>query len=267
MKCACDKSLAVLLNTHIPEDLYLSRNVFLPPLVSIAMSLGRHLRRGQLKDSFSRAFGEERVQEVRDMCYFPTGATLGMCQSHVSGNDSEKKDGRRGRSGRQRPYFTEEAWDQWIGRLCTPCSQTHLHTLTNTQCCSLMLKLTYLDPVRNLERDVQKNTWKGRRKHTQMKHFHLHTSLGIPQQSPPRSLSSWRMDLGNCQLKWNPHLWSRMRAHSMKHTHYSSGDQSKLLPRDRGWSTRWASYGQYIKQTTLSLTTPLKTSTWLIIIN
>lgn len=103
------------------------------PLVSIALSLGRHLkRRGQLKLSFSRAFREERVQEVRDMCYFPTSATLRMCQSHVSGNDSEKKDGRRGRSGRQRPDFTEKAWDQWIGRLCTLRSQTNAHTCTYT---------------------------------------------------------------------------------------------------------------------------------------
>lgn len=141
------------------------------------------------------------------------------------------------------------------------------NTLTHSNKHTMLQFDAKMDPVRNLERDVQINTWKGRWKHTESKHFHLHTSLGIPQQSPSRSLSSWRMDLGNCQLKWNPHLWSRMRAHSMKHTHYSSGDQSKLLPRDGGWSTRWASYGQYIKQTTLSLTTPLKTSTWLIIIN
>lgn len=26
------------------------------------------------------------------MCYFPTGAALRMCQSHVSGNDSEKRE-------------------------------------------------------------------------------------------------------------------------------------------------------------------------------
>lgn len=49
------------------------------------------------------------------MCYFPTGAALRMCQSRVSGNDSEKRDGGRGRSGRQRPDFSQKAPDQWIG--------------------------------------------------------------------------------------------------------------------------------------------------------
>ena len=107
--------------------------------------------------------------------------------------------------------------------------------------------------------------------------------LGAPPQSPSPSLSSWRMDRGNCQLKWNPicgverggHIECNTHKHTHTHTHihmhantkHSCGDQSELLPRDRGWSTCWASYGQYIKQTTLSLTTPLKTSTWLIIIN
>lgn len=115
--------------------IYTCLEMSLYPLVSIAASLGRHLkRRGQLKHSFSRAFGEERVQEVRDMCYFPTGATLRICQSHVSGNDSKKKDGKRGRSGRQRPDFTQKAGDQWIGRLFTRCSQTsaHIHTPKKT---------------------------------------------------------------------------------------------------------------------------------------
>lgn len=105
------------------------------------MSLGRHLkRRGQLKHLFSRAYGEERGQEVRDMCFFPTGAALGMCQSHVSWNDSKKKDGERGRFGRQRPAFTESTGDQWIGGLCT--RDTAMRTLTDTQWCGLMPQLT-----------------------------------------------------------------------------------------------------------------------------
>lgn len=48
------------------------------------------------------------------MCYFPAGAALRMCQSRVSGNDSEKRDGGRGRCGRQRPDLWRTP-DQWIG--------------------------------------------------------------------------------------------------------------------------------------------------------
>lgn len=65
------------------------------------------------------------------MCYFPTGATLRICQSHVSGNDSKREDGERGRSGRQRPDFTAKARDQWIGRLCTP-ARTNMRTHPRT---------------------------------------------------------------------------------------------------------------------------------------
>lgn len=187
MKCACYKSLAVLLNTHTWHrlEIYTCLEMSLYPLVSIAMSLGRHLkRRGQLKHSFSRAFGEERVQEVRDMCYFPTGATLRMCQSHVSGNDSEKKDGRRGRSGRQRPDFTEKAWDQWIGSLCTS-AHTHTHAHSNKH---IMLQF---DAKIDLSGARQKNLRKTYRQTHQQTDGNTHkwnTSTSIPLQSTFRVL-------------------------------------------------------------------------------
>lgn len=50
------------------------------------------------------------------MCYFPTGAALRMCQSRVSGNDSEKRDAGRGRSGlADKGQTFSESPDQWIG--------------------------------------------------------------------------------------------------------------------------------------------------------
>lgn len=172
MKCACCKSSAALLGPrtwHQPK-IYTCLEMSLCPLVSIAVSLGRHLeRRGQLKHSFSRALGEERVQEVRDMCYFPTGATLRMCQSHVSGNDSEKKDGRRGRSGRQRPDFTQKARDQWIGRLCT--LRTALSLRVHTHKAAVWWKdWPICSPSEKLEEDIRTNTRIDGGKHTQKQH-------------------------------------------------------------------------------------------------
>lgn len=147
------------------------------------------------------------------MCYFPTGATFRICQSHVSGNDSERKDGKRGRSGRQRPDFTAKPWDQWIGRLCTPHAQTsahtHVHTLTNTERCVLMPRLTYLEPVKKpWERHT--STLKDRWKHTNETLPPIYLTAvhsGCTSTTPPSpGLSSWRMDAGNCQLKWNS-IW------------------------------------------------------------
>lgn len=62
------------------------------------------------------------------MCYFPTGAAVRMCQSCVSGNDSEKRDGGRGRSGRQRPDFSQRTPDQWIGRRSAIAGSKNKHT-------------------------------------------------------------------------------------------------------------------------------------------
>lgn len=125
------------------------------PLVSITKSLGRHLKRcGQLKHSFSGAFGEERVQEVRDTCYFPTGATLRICQSRVSGNDSKKKDGKRSRSGRQRPGFTAKAWDQWIAGVRTLHPQTPAHKqMYSTHTKNHLAQIDLFGACQSLEKD------------------------------------------------------------------------------------------------------------------
>lgn len=134
MKCACHKSSAVLFNTHTwhPLRIYTCLEMPLCPPSLVRVSLGRHLKsRGQLKHSFSRAFGEKGVQEVRNTCYFPTGAALRICQSGVSGNDSKKKDGKRGRSNRQRPDFTAKASDQWVAGLLLP-ANTHKRAPVNT---------------------------------------------------------------------------------------------------------------------------------------
>lgn len=71
------------------------------------------------------------------------------------------------------------------------------------------------------------------------------------------------MYLANCQLQWNSHLEENEEDASNEahtNTRHSSEDQKASAQRHVEPHA-----GQYIKQTTLSLTTPLKT--WLIIIN
>lgn len=129
MKCARRKSSAVLLDIHTwhQPKIYTCLEMSLCPLVSIAASLGRHLkRRGQLKHSFSWAFRRRKGFKRSEICViFPPVQYSGCVRAMCQGMTAEKKDGRRGRSGRQRPDFTQKAWDQWIGRLCT------LHTLAS----------------------------------------------------------------------------------------------------------------------------------------
>lgn len=86
------------------------------------------------------------------MCYFPTGGALRMCQSRVSRNDSEKRDGERGRSSRQRPDFLQRTPDQWIG------GRPALAGPINKRMCGLTPRSTH---PRKLERDGgERKRWK-----------------------------------------------------------------------------------------------------------
>ena len=68
------------------------------------------------------------------MCYFPTGATLRMCLSHVSGNDREKRKmagevdlADKGQTSQRKLEINGSAG-------YTPCAhkQAHTHTLRKT---------------------------------------------------------------------------------------------------------------------------------------
>lgn len=109
------------------------------------------------------------------MCYFPTGAALRMCQSRVSGNDSEKRDGGRGRPGRQRPDFPQKAPDQWIGGRPALPGPINKHT--------------------RRRRLTARSTRAKKPETTEMKRLHLAGSIhGAPQQKPPTPPSGCHFD-------------------------------------------------------------------------
>lgn len=63
------------------------------------------------------------------MCYFPTGAELRMCQSRVSGNDSEKREttGALDLADKGQTFHREPP-DQWIGGRSALAAPINKHT-------------------------------------------------------------------------------------------------------------------------------------------
>lgn len=183
-----------------------------------------------------------------------------MCQSHVSANDSEKKDGSGGRSARQRPDFTEEAGDQWISRLHTPALSTTTafthtciqRTQTNTSGWSLTQRLTYEEPVGKIKNICDSGTdkhsgvrWKTCKfKASTTSVSSLTTFRANFNSRPSMSLSCWRKRPGDMSIKMKSLLWVRIKLkHTWTWTHTVPGTDVSFWSRDRGWSTHRASNG------------------------
>lgn len=116
----------------------------------------------------------------------------------------------------------------------------YIHSPANARCCDLMARLTYPGPVmKTRARHTDKHTRRRTETHTNETlppRYLAGCILGAPQQSPSPSLSSWRMDLGNCQLKWNPicgverggHIECSTHTHII-HTHPRMQTQSTVV--------------------------------------
>lgn len=203
MNCACNKSLAVLLDTHTWHQLkiYTCLEMSLYPLVSIATSPGRHLkRRGQLKHSFSGAFRRRKGFKRSEICViFPpvqhSGCVRAMCQGMTAkrGTAGEVEPADKGQTSHRKLEINGSAG-------CAPCARKQAHTYTHSNQHTTLQFDGRVDlsgaRQKNL-RQTHRQTRCDRRKHTQMEHFHLYTSLGtftVLLYSPPPSachLDEW----------------------------------------------------------------------------
>lgn len=103
------------------------------PLVSIAMSLGRHLkRRGQLKHSFSRAFQRRKEFKRSEICViFPpvqhSGCVRAMCQGMTAKRETagEVDLADKGQTSHRKLEINGSAG-------CAPCAHKQAHTYTRS---------------------------------------------------------------------------------------------------------------------------------------
>lgn len=100
-----------------------------------------------------------------------------------------------------------------------------------------------------------------------MNNFHLHSLLCTYRahlNNPPSPcLSRWRMDVGECQLKWNPICgveWGHRETHKPQF-------QRPLRPGDGLIHTLGLKCAMHQTDNVITDCTPSKTSTWLIRIN
>lgn len=145
MKCACYKSLAVLLDTHTWHQLkiYTCLAMSLGPLVSIGLSLGRHLkRRGQLKHSFSVAFRRRKEFKRSEICViFPpvqhSGCVRAMCQGMTVKRETagEVDLADKGQTSHRKLEINGSAG-------YAPCTHKQAHRPSHMQCCSLKIYLS-----------------------------------------------------------------------------------------------------------------------------
>lgn len=150
MKCACYKSLAVLLDTHTWHQLkiYTCLEMSIYPLVSIALSLGRHLkRRGQLKHSFSGAFRRRKGFKRSVICViFPpvqhSGCVRAMCQGMTAKRETagEVDLADKGQTSHRKLEINGSAG-------YAPCARKQAHTHHQT-CNAAVWRFTYLESIR-----------------------------------------------------------------------------------------------------------------------
>lgn len=138
------------------------------PLVSIALSLGRHLkRRGQLKHSFSGAFRRRKGFKRSVICViFPpvqhSGCVRAMCQGMTAKRETagEVDLADKGQISHRKLEISGSAG-------YAPCARKQAHTHTIKHAMLQFEDLPIWSSSEKLEIYIQTNTRRDRRKHTQ----------------------------------------------------------------------------------------------------